>query len=237
LAVFKFFSKYPNYLISKLPETMFEHFLAGEIIFLVLGKALGFEITPSFLLFGSFCGFLPDVFSYFLNKRIRYDKWYHSHRDNFSHSIFFALTVFAALAFPFGWKIALLVSLAVLSHPLLDLYGLGWGVKLFLPISDDIYKILFKKKFIYVYEDDRERNHDVEKFQTDDWFQRVYLMFFRKKKQSLGQKLAHRSHGVQWRSYFQGLDSAPKWWGLFEWFSLILAIYLPLLYFLKNHYF
>jgi hypothetical protein len=214
---------------------MFEHFLAGELIFLIFGKPLGFSITPAFLLFGSFCGFLPDLVSYFLSRHIHYNKRYYSHRDNFSHSIFFPLVIFAATAFPFGWKIALIMSLAALTHPLLDLYGLGWGVKLFLPISDDIYKIFFKKKIVYVYADDKERNRDVERFQTDDWFQKVYFGIFRRKKKSFGQDLMGLENKKWWHGIVANFDSAPKWWGFFEWVSLLLAIYVPLFFYFKDY--
>jgi len=212
---------------------MFEHFIAGELIFLFLGKTLGFNITPAFLLFGSFCGFLPDLISYFLSRHVHYNKRYYSHRDNLSHTLFFPLLIFAASAFPFGWKISLLISLAALSHPLLDLYGLGWGVKLFLPISDDIYKLFFKKKIIYVYANDDERNRDVERFQTDDWFQKVYFNFFSKKKSSFRRELLIFGHKKWWNKVFLSFDSAPKWWGFFEWVSLAAAIILPLLYHFK----
>jgi hypothetical protein len=214
---------------------MFEHFLAGELIFLFLGKALGFNIAPAFLLFGSFCGFLPDLISYFLSRHIHYNKRYYSHRDNFSHSVFFAPVIFAALAFPFGWRIALLISLAALSHPLLDLYGLGWGVKLFLPISDKIYKLFFKHKIIYVYKNNDERNHDVEKFQTDDWFQKVYFGFFRPHQESrLRRGLKYFGPEKWWDKIFINFDSAPKWWGFFEWMSLAAAIILPALYYFNK---
>jgi hypothetical protein len=212
---------------------MFEHFIAGELIFLLLGKHLGFNITQTFLLFGSFCGWFPDLLSFFLSRHTHYNKWYHSHRDNFSHSIFLPLVIFAAAAFPFGWKIALIISLAALSHPLLDLYGLGWGVKLFLPISDDIYKIFFKKKLVYVYKDDKERNHDVERFQTDDWFRRIYFSFFTQKESILQRGKNIFGHKKLRNRILKSFDSAPKWWGFFEWISLMLTIFIPLLYYFK----
>jgi hypothetical protein len=217
-------------------KKMFEHFLAGELIFLIFGKLFGLEITPTFLIFGSFCGFVPDLLSYFLNKRVRYDKWYYSHRDNFSHSIFLPLVIFAATAFPFGWKISFMISLAALTHPLLDLYGLGWGVKLFLPISDDIYKVFHKKKIIYIYENDKERDKDVVKFQTDDWFQKIYLRMFREKKRRFGLNLKKWRQSGWWVNISKNFDSAPKWWGFFEWVSFAIAVYLPILYFFINSY-
>ncbi|MFA5248364.1 MAG: metal-dependent hydrolase [Patescibacteria group bacterium] len=184
---------------------MFEHFLAGELVFLFLGKFLGFKITTPFLIFGAFCGFFPDLLSYFLNKQVRYDKWYHSHRDNFSHSIFLPIVFFVATSFWLGWQMSLLISLAMLTHPLLDLYGLGWGVKLFLPFSDDIYKLFHKKKILYIYENNKERNSDVEKHQSNDWFRNIYLRFGKMTAMSL-----------------------PHWWGVFEWLSLLIFILLAI---------
>ncbi len=175
--------------------------MAGGLVFLIFGGVFGFEITAPFLFFGTFCGFFPDLLSYFLNKRVRYDKWYHSHRDNFSHSLFLPIVFFAATYFWLGWRLSLIISMAMITHPLLDLYGLGWGVKLFLPFSDDIYKLFHKKKIIYIYENSKERDGDVERYQTNDWFKRIYLNFGRISSMS-----------------------TPRWWGVFEWLSLLSTI-------------
>jgi len=182
---------------------MFEHFLAGELIFILFGKIFGLDITPEFLLLGAFCGWFPDFLSFFLSKRVKYDKWFHSHRDNFSHTIFLPLIVFVILCFSVNLEWALMVSLAILSHPILDLYGIGWGVQLFLPFSDDIYKIFYRHKIIYIFDNEEARNADVEKYQTNNWFKRAYFSF-------------------------KPCRGTPWWWLLLEWPSLVLAIYLVL---------
>jgi hypothetical protein len=208
---------------------MFEHFLAGELVFLIIGYYLGFDVTPTFLMFGAFCGFLPDLLSYFLNKRVNYGRWYHSHRDNFSHSLFLPLLVFFAIAFWLGWKMSLLIALAIMTHPLLDLYGIGWGVKLFLPLSDNIYKAFYHKKVIYTFDNDEERNKKIKKHQTDDWVKKIYfqpwkVLSFPKKSQI---EMMRRNLPAGRKEFFLPwiVWSVPRWWGIMEWLSLFAAIW------------
>jgi len=186
---------------------MFEHLFAGELVFLLLGKPLGFTITPLFLVVGAFWGFAPDVLSFLLNKKINYrSKFFHLHRDNLSHSIFLPLIIFLA-AWPIGgWKISLLISLAALTHPLLDLFGIGWGVKLFLPFSQKVFKIFYGGKFLKIFPNGQDRDRHIDKYEVDDWFKRDYF------------SLQHDTYSVPW------------WWAIFEWGSLALAIILPLFY-------
>jgi hypothetical protein len=188
---------------------MFEHFLAGELVFLFLGKALGFEITTRFIMLGAFCGFFPDLLSYFLNKHLRYNKWYHTHRDNLSHSLLLPVIFFLVIPFFAGWKLAALISLAMLTHPFLDLFGIGWGVKLFLPFYHKIYKLFYRNKIIFVFKDTKSRDADIAKYETDDWFRRAYFSF-------------HPILGTPW------------WWAMAEWSSLVLAICLPLIFLFQD---
>jgi hypothetical protein len=190
---------------------MFEHFLAGELIFILLGKVFGFEITAPFIMFGAFCGYFPDLLSYFLNKHLRYDKWYHTHRDNLSHSLVLPIIFLFALPFFTGWKLAILISLAMLTHPLFDLFGIGWGVKLFLPFYHKIYKLFYRHKAVFVFKDTKSRDADIDKYETDDWFKRAYFSF-------------HPVSGTPW------------WWAIFEWSSLAAAICLPLFYLVKDRF-
>ena len=67
---------------------MFVHLLVGSLVFLFFGKIFGFEISRAYLVIGAFFGFLPDLFSYVLTGAVKLNKWAHTHRDNFSHSIF-----------------------------------------------------------------------------------------------------------------------------------------------------
>ncbi|MDD4901901.1 MAG: metal-dependent hydrolase [Patescibacteria group bacterium] len=189
---------------------MFEHLIAGELIFLFLGQALGFDITPLFLIVGAFWGFSPDILSYFLNKKLNYrSKYFHLHRDNLSHSLLLPLIIFLLTWLIGGWKISLLISVAALTHPLLDLFGIGWGVKLFLPFSQKVFKLFYGGKILMVFKDNKDRDHHIRKYEVDDWFARDYF------------SLRQDTYGVPW------------WWAIFEWGSLVLAILLPLFYLLK----
>jgi len=191
---------------------MFEHLLAGELVFLYLGKLLGFDISPLFLILGAFWGFSPDILSFFLSRRINYhSKNFFKHRNNLSHSLLLPTITFLVTLLFGGWKVSLLISAAVLTHPLLDLFGIGEGVKLFLPFSNKAYKLFYKGKIIFIFNNDKEIREEVRESGQADWFKRAYF--------------TANANGVVW------------WWGIFEWCSLALAIYLPLLYFLKERYF
>lgn len=186
---------------------MFSHLLVGELVFILLGPWLGFELSAEFLIVGAFWGILPDILSFFLNQRVNYQsKWFHKHRDNLSHTIFLPLIIFLLTLLLAGWKISLLISLAAATHPLLDLFGIGWGVKLFMPFSQKTYKLFFRNKFIYTFKDDEEIDRLVREIGSDDWFRRAYF------------SIHHRN--LVW------------WWAIFEWGSLLLAILLPLSYFI-----
>jgi hypothetical protein len=189
---------------------MFEHLIAGELVFLLLGKSLGFAITPLFLIVGAFWGFAPDILSYFLNRKLNYhSKFFHLHRDNLSHSLFLPVIIFFLTLLIGGWKISLLVSMAALTHPLLDLFGIGWGVKLFLPFSQKVYKIFYQGKFLTIFKDSKDRDRHIHKYEVDDWFKRDYLT------------VKQDTYGVPW------------WWAIFEWGSLAAAIGLPLFFLIR----
>jgi LexA-binding, inner membrane-associated putative hydrolase len=192
---------------------VFEHLLAGELVFLLLAKPLGFAITPLFLIVGAFWGFAPDVLSFFLNKRLNYrSKYFHLHRDNLSHSIFLPVIVFLVIWLIAGWKISLLISVAALTHSLLDLFGIGWGVKLFLPFSQKVFKLFYDGQIITVFKDGKDRDQHIHKYEVDDWFRRDYLT------------LKQDTHGVPW------------WWAIFEWSSLVLAMLLPVIFYFQQHF-
>lgn len=184
---------------------MFSHFLAGELVFLAGGYLFNFDITAKFLLLGAFCGFFPDILSFILSgKVIKRDKWYHKHRDNFSHSLFMPVVIFLATFFWMDARLALLISLAVATHPMFDIWGIGWGVKMFLPFSGKVYKLFHAGRMVYVFKDEKERERHVKRYGHDDWFETAYLF----------------SRRSRWL----------KWWGVFEWVSLALAIAVILAY-------
>lgn len=180
---------------------MFSHLLAGELVFLLGAKIFGLTVSAKFLIAGAFFGIFPDFLSMLLNRHIRPGRHFHKHRDNISHSFVLPLFVFLVGALVADMKLALLAGAAVLTHSLLDLYGIGWGVKFFLPFSGKIYKLFYRGRKLYVFKDDQERERQVEKYGVDDWFQRAYLAF-------------------------RSVPLLPRWWGLFEWGSLVLAVYL-----------
>ena len=147
---------------------MFTHYLAGCLIFLVLGKFFGLGITCLYLIAGSVIGALPDVLSLMASKQQAINKWSHLHRDNLSHSILFPLAVFCVTAF-YDIKVAIITGIALLSHPILDLFGIGWGVKLFYPLSNMQFKLFHQKGKISYTKD--EIDLEVEKHGSDSWIQ------------------------------------------------------------------
>lgn len=177
---------------------MFIHLLAGMSIFWIGGYSFNLEITKSWLVLGAFWGIFPDFLS--LSMGIRLDKWCHEHRDNISHSIFLPL-IFILCSL--GSPNVLLAGCAILSHSFLDSFGIGWGVKVFYPISHTTYKLFYKGKFLTRFSP-QEIREEAEKYGMDDWIRRVYLNF----------SPVHLS----------------RFWGLVEWISLFICIILLLLY-------
>lgn len=152
---------------------MFVHLLAGSLMFLFFGKIFNFEITRAYLLAGAFFGFLPDLFSYVWAGTVKLNKWAHTHRDNFSHSIFLPFLV-PAFYHMNDFKIAVATSAAILTHPILDLFGIGWGVKLLYPFSDKTFKMFYKGRIVTVW-NKKEVDAEAEKFGDNDWIRNIYF--------------------------------------------------------------
>ena len=152
---------------------MFIHLLAGSLTFLLLGRVLNIEINGAFLLLGGFLGLAPDLTSYILSRGIKFNKWTHIHRDNLSHSVFFPVLVLIAVSF-FDLKLAIVASVAVLTHPLFDLFGIGWGVKLFYPFSNKTYKMFYQGRFLTVWEQ-KEVENEAERSGDDNWVKNIYF--------------------------------------------------------------
>jgi membrane-bound metal-dependent hydrolase YbcI (DUF457 family) len=151
---------------------MFPHPFFGSLVFLIFGKIIGFQISAYFLLFGGLMGIVPDILS--LGNKLTNNKWAHEHRNGLHHSIFFPFLIFiTVLPFHFDW--AIIISISILTHPIIDLYGLGWGVKLFYPFSNKIYKIFYKGKIIYVFQNDEEQKQEAKKHGMDDWVKQIYF--------------------------------------------------------------
>jgi len=152
---------------------MFIHLLAGSLVFLLLGNCFGIEIDRSYILLGAFFGLLPDIISYGLSRTATLNKWAHTHRDNFSHSVFFPLIILL-MAILFKSQFAILASLAMLTHPFCDLYGIGWGVKLFYPLSDKSYKLFYNGKVLSVW-NQREVNAEAMIYGDNNWIKNIYF--------------------------------------------------------------
>lgn len=158
---------------------MFIHLLFGGLIFLFLGNHFGFEVNKTFILTGAFMGIFPDILSYvfsFKSLQKLKTKNAHAHRDNFSHSIFFPLLIII-YALVFSDDFIFLSGLAMLTHPFLDLYGIGWGVKLFYPFSLRTYKLFHDGKFLHVWKEQKEIDDIVNARNDNNWIKGIYFKF------------------------------------------------------------
>jgi len=152
---------------------MFIHLLTGSLVFLIFGKAFDLEINKTFLVAGAFWGIVPDPISYVLSWAVKFDKWAHAHRDNFSHSVFMPIIVLA-FTILLDSKMVITISIAMLTHPLLDLFGIGWGVKLFYPFSRKTYKMFYKGRILTVWNQE-EVDAEAEKFGDNNWVRNIYF--------------------------------------------------------------
>ncbi len=152
---------------------MFTHYFVGCMVFFAFGNMFGWNTTSLYLIVGSVMGALPDLLSLIISKS-RINKWSHLHRDNFTHSVFLSISVFCLVIF-FDFKVAIVVGTTLLTHPILDSFGIGWGVKLFYPLSDLQIKLFHKKgKVAYT---QQEIDSEVEKFGNENWFHDLFLTF------------------------------------------------------------
>lgn len=150
---------------------MVTHYFAGCLVFLFFGKFFGWDISWLYLLVGSIVGALPDILSLLITQDAEINKWSHLHRDNLTHTIFMPIIIFLGIS-AFNIKIALVVGLAILTHPILDLFGIGWGVKLFYPFSDIQIKLFHEKgKIAYNQE---EIDAEAEKYGDEDWLRTAF---------------------------------------------------------------
>jgi hypothetical protein len=152
---------------------MFIHLLAGSLIFLLFGKIFYVEVGRMYLLLGAFCGLVPDLISYILSWAVKFNKWSHTHRDNFSHSVFFPSIVLVVALFHDS-NLVIMIGVAMLTHPFLDLFGIGWGVKLFYPFSKKTYKMFYRERVLTVWNQE-EVDAEAGKFGDDNWVRNVYF--------------------------------------------------------------
>lgn len=152
---------------------MFIHLLAGSLVFLFFGKVMNIEVGRIYLLFGAFWGIVPDLISYILSWAVKFNKWSHTHRDNFSHSVFFP-SIVITVALLLDSKVAIAAGIAMLTHPFLDLFGIGWGVKLFCPLSKKTYKMFYGGRILTVWNQE-EVDAEAGKFGDDNWVRNIYF--------------------------------------------------------------
>lgn len=181
---------------------MFIHLLAGGLVFLFFGQQFGWfgnpwtsQLDPMLILAGGFCGVSADALAMiFYEPQDGHNevKHHYLHRDNFSHSVFMPVFAFHAVLFAvfvrliYGYDLdfisafnearywAILVMTATLTHPLCDLFGVGWGVKLFYPLDRTSYKLFYKKKFLTKWTT-KELEQIVRKEGRNDWYKAVYF--------------------------------------------------------------
>jgi len=181
---------------------MFFHLLAGIFIFGFFGLAL-FGVSKGILLFGMFIAILSDIpYWYFLlKKKFTIGQWLvnkdsYLHRDSLLHSIFFPFII-SPIGFIFNPDLVPAIFFASLSHPILDLWGIGWGVKLFYPFSDKTFKLFYKGKILTIFTPEKLQKHAQENGE-DDWWQKVYIKF--------------------------SADGVPSWYGKAEWGALLVSL-------------
>jgi hypothetical protein len=158
---------------------MFTHWLAGGMLMHLYVKSGILPIPTNYLYLcifvGGLLGFLPDIASV-IYKKTTIDKWSHLHRDDFSHSIFLPIIIFLTLSFFVRIKYSAALSFIILSHSIIDMYGIGWGVKLFFPLSWKTFKLFYKGKIIAIFQED-EIKEEVKKHGRDDWLKTIFFSF------------------------------------------------------------
>ncbi len=172
---------------------MFIHLLAGSLIFLFLGKYYNLEVNSLFLFIGACFGIMPDVVGALLKFNFIFYRWTHEHRDDIFHTIFFPIIVFIVGYLIFGFELAIVFFLAVLSHALLDIIGVGWGIKLFYPFSQKNYKLFSNGKFIQIW-NKKALDKLIKKYHEPNWFFKILFTF--------------------------NCSRVPWWYGALEWTSL-----------------
>lgn len=154
---------------------MFIHILTGSLIFFIWGLGADWKMTTGYVFEGAFVGLFPDILSFLLGGKMTTGKWSHKHRENISHSLFLPLAVFCIFIF-WNWRWATLLSLTIITHPLLDLFGIGWGVKLFYPFSQTTYKLFYKRKIINSFTPE-EVDKEAGKYGDENWIKNIYFSF------------------------------------------------------------
>jgi hypothetical protein len=180
---------------------MFEHLFFGAFVYSIASLFYFDSVNYKMWLVGAGLGIAADFISLVESGGMTTGKWAHKHRNGFSHSIFFPCATYLFLIF-LGWHEAYIVpiTLAMLTHPVLDMKGIGWGVMLFYPFDKKIYKFFYRGQLLKVFKPD-ELEREVRIFGAENWFRLIYLEF-------------------------KPIAGVPWWYGFYEWICLILFIFI-----------
>lgn len=146
------------------------HWFVGAVVMYIGSFAFGFQYGPGWLVWGALSGALPDILSLFYGFNAKKDT--HKHRENWTHSILW-YPVPVAVAWVVGdWPLALLTGLALISHPILDSFGLGFGIRIFYPfLTGSLYIRSSQRKIWYA---QTEITEIISHENDNDWFRHIF---------------------------------------------------------------
>lgn len=150
---------------------MLTHWCAGAGIMYIGSLLFGFNFSFDWLIYGALTGALPDIISLFYG--FNYKKDTHVHRENWSHSILWYPVPLAIAWAAGGWVLALLTGFALFSHPVLDFFGLGFGIRIFYPFSTGSLYIRSSRRKIWYSQS--EISDIISRENDNDWFKHIFL--------------------------------------------------------------
>lgn len=154
---------------------MLTHWFVGVLLFFI-ARSCGMALTPwplGDICIGAIVAAFPDVISWCYG--FNWTKNSHTHRENWSHSIFW-YPIAAVVALPLGWNYCLLIFWTLLTHPLIDGIGLGFGVRIFYGVSNGSFYYQYRGRYWYSQEEIEEI---IRKNNDDQWFEHIFLKWFR----------------------------------------------------------
>lgn len=160
-------------------------FANGIFAVLITAHVLNVQILWWHFLIGIVFAMLPDLDAIpELLRRGRIaasSEYVHDHRDYLHFPILFLLIgILVYVIFPF-W--GLLFLIATMLHFLNDMYGTGWGVPIFWPLSKDRYKFFcseqnelsFRAQNFFRHIPHQNLQQEIVTHGYDDWVDRLYL--------------------------------------------------------------
>lgn len=152
-------------------ENVLTHWCAGAAIMYIGSLLFGFNFSPGWLIYGALTGALPDIISLYYG--FNYKKDSHLHRENWSHSILWYPVPLAIAWAAGGWALVLLTGFALFSHPVLDSFGLGFGIQIFYPFpTGSLYIRSSQRKIWY---SQTEIADIISRENDNDWFKNIFL--------------------------------------------------------------